>query len=601
MTQPRQPRTAKPSATPAAQPSTPATPSTATSQNAAASQKAAALPAVAANQDSDARQGAGASGEQRPAWMTALATALAEALPRLHACTAEPAVQAALQALAIALAEGELEISLDAATAAAVAASPLAQGACSPLVLEGNRLLWRRWQHQRNQVLEALTLRASQASTAATAPIPDTIPIPATAPGTTAPSTAALVARHGDGLDQEQRRAVAAVLEQRLVLLEGGPGTGKTSTVARMLAALRERDPACRIALTAPTGKAAARLRAAIAAAHPDLPCSTLHRLLESRGSRFGRHRQNPLELDLLVVDELSMVDLPLMQALLEALPPSCGLVLVGDAAQLPPVGTGAVLLELQRPERRQALGAAAVRLRTTYRNNGAIAAVAGWLRQNLEAATPAEAPTDRPASPLVEQLRQLPAEANLRWHPVSPLRLPPALLHRLREHQQRLAERATAAALAAAGPEPLLQELERCLVLSPRRSGRWGVEAVHRELLGERAQQPPQRWPVGTPVLCCQNQSDLGLANGDLGVVVEQGSERRLLFAPAGPASAQWLHPAQLQQLQPALALTVHKAQGSEAEEVWVLLPSSDRPGERLLYTALTRARQQAHLITPL
>ena len=585
MTQPRQPRTAKPSATPATQPSTPATPSTATSQNAAA------LPAVAANQASDARQGPGAGGEQRPAWMTALAAALAEALPRLHGCTADPAVQAALEALAIALAEGELEISLNAATAEAVAASPLAQGTCSPLVLEDDRLLWRRWQHQRNQVLEALILRAGQASATATAT--------ATTTAATAQSTAALVARHGNGLDREQRRAVATVLEQRLVLLEGGPGTGKTSTVARMLAALRERDPACRIALTAPTGKAAARLRAAIAAAHPDLPCSTLHRLLESRGSRFGRHRQNPLELDLLVVDELSMVDLPLMQALLEALPPSCSLVLVGDAAQLPPVGTGAVLLELQRPERRQALGAAAVRLGTTYRNNGAIAAVASWLRQNLEAASPAPG-TETPASALVEQLRQLPAEANLRWHPVSPLRLPPALLSRLREHQQRLAERATAAALAAAGPEPLLQELERCLVLSPRRSSRWGVEAVHRELLGERAQQPPQRWPVGTPVLCCQNQSDLGLANGDLGVVVEQGSERRLLFAPAGPASAQWLHPAQLQQLQPALALTVHKAQGSEAEEVWVLLPSSDRPGERLLYTALTRARQQAHLITP-
>jgi exodeoxyribonuclease V alpha subunit len=534
-----------------------------------------------------------AQDEQRPPWVAALVAGLAEALPRLHGCSTDPAVQLAMEALTIALADGELEVSLDGPVAAAVAASPLTQGEWSPLVLEGQRLLWRRWQHQRNQVLNALIARAGQAS----------------GPGAAAGSDA-LVQRHGAGLDREQQRAVAAVLQQRLVLLEGGPGTGKTSTVARMLAARRQRDPACRIALAAPTGKAAARLRAAIAAAHPDLPCSTLHRLLESRGSRFGRHRQNPLELDLLVVDELSMVDLPLMQALLEALPEACGLVLVGDAAQLPPVGTGAVLLELQRPERREALGPAAVRLSTTYRNNGAIAAVAGWLRQGLEgqttAAQPASAPDSAGPAPLpltsalTAHLRQLPADANLRWHPASPLRLPPALLTRLREHQQRLAHLAMASTLAAQGPAPLLAELEHCLVLSPRRSGRWGIEAVHRELLGERAQLPAQHWPIGTPVLCGQNQSDLGLANGDLGVVVEQGGERRLLFAPAGLDSAQWLHPAQLRQLQPALALTVHKAQGSEAEEVWVLLPSSDRPMERLLYTALTRAQRQAHLITP-
>jgi exodeoxyribonuclease V alpha subunit len=109
------------------------------------------------------------------------------------------------------------------------------------------------------------------------------------------------------GLNTLQRQAVAAVLSHGLVLLEGGPGTGKTSTVAGMIAAHRAREPGGRLHLAAPTGKAAGRLGAATGGT---LPCTTLHRLLESRGDRFGRHRGRPLALDLLVVDEVSMVDL---------------------------------------------------------------------------------------------------------------------------------------------------------------------------------------------------------------------------------------------------------------------------------------------------
>ena len=143
-------------------------------------------------------------------------------------------------------------------------------------------------------------------------------------------------------------------LRQGLVLLEGGPGTGKTSTVAAMITAHRARQPDARVHLAAPTGKAAGRLRTATGGT---LPCTTLHRLLESRGDRFGRHRGRPLDLDLLVVDEVSMVDLGLMGALLEALPSACRLVLVGDPGQLSPIAPGAVLQDLQRPEHRQRLG----------------------------------------------------------------------------------------------------------------------------------------------------------------------------------------------------------------------------------------------------
>jgi exodeoxyribonuclease V alpha subunit len=509
---------------------------------------------------------------EQPRWLQALAATLGEALPRLHGSSPDPLLAELITALATALAEGRLEISLPSAEhRRALEASPLGAEPDGPLVLEGEKLLWRRWQRQREQVLQTLIGRAQ-----AELGLPDA-----------SPSSACC-----DGLDPDQQRAVTAVLQHRLVLLEGGPGTGKTNTVARMLTAVLAQQPASRIQLAAPTGKAAGRLRAALARTSLQLPCSTLHRLLESRGERFGRNRHHPLAIDLLVVDEVSMVDLPLMQALLEALPPSCRLVLVGDAAQLPPIGPGAVLLELQSPERRLALGGAAIELRTTYRNNGAIAAVAAALREGEQ--------------PLEILLQSLAPEANLQWLQANPRQLPAELLQRLQQHQQQMQQRCLAGDLN--DPDitaALLAHLDACLVLTPLRRGRWGVEAIHQALLGESATRSPQLWPVGTPVLCRHNLSELGLANGDVGLVVERegkrGRERRLLFANPGGSEPLWIHPAQLPEAEPALALTVHKAQGSEADEVWVLMPDTGRPQQRLLYTALTRARQQACLITPL
>jgi exodeoxyribonuclease V alpha subunit len=536
-------------------------------------------------------------GPASPAWLEALATGLEEALPRLYGCPPDPAAAAVITGLVKALAAGELELVLpDAQQRQLLAASPLCIGPDSPLVLEAGRVLWRRWFQQRETVLEALYRRAG----------------PAGAHPCGLEQARQRAAEHGEGLDAEQRRAVAAVLHYGLVLLEGGPGTGKTSTVGRMLTALHAHAPQARLQLAAPTGKAAARLRTAIdrSCGGANLPCCTLHRLLESQGERFGRHRHNPLDLDLLVIDEVSMVDLGLMAAVLEALPPRCRLVLVGDAAQLPPVRPGAVLMELQAQRRRQALGGALVELRTTYRNNGAIAQVAELLRRGAtEPGEPGSPGGWRELRPALEALQQ---PSNLHWLPASPLAPPQALLERLRLHQQALQRGALSLDPGdQAAARALLEQLDALLVLSPVRRGRWGVETLHSHLLGDSLEQPLQSWPIGTPVLCQRNLGDLGLANGDVGLLVAvpgsaagpagpMGGERRLLFGPGGGGDLLWLHPAQLPDPQPALALTVHKAQGSEAAEVWVLMPDSSRSSHRLLYTALTRARREAVLITP-
>ncbi|WP_216918683.1 AAA family ATPase [Synechococcus sp. CCAP 1479/9] len=530
-------------------------------------------------------------------WVAALALGLAEALPRLHGTPPDPLVGELIAALTGALARGELELDLRGPRPAevsegpwpeghrqALAASPLCSDPDGPLALDGDRLQWRRWQRQRRAVIEALIARAGAVEPGADDE----------GPGSTAPDAAAPGAPRS--LDTRQRQAVAAVLRHGLVLLEGGPGTGKTSTVAAMIAAQRASQPDARVHLAAPTGKAAGRLRTATGGT---LPCTTLHRLLESRGDRFGRHRGRPLDLDLLVVDEVSMVDLGLMGALLEALPSTCRLVLVGDPAQLPPIAPGAVLEDLQRPEHRRRLGDAAITLTTTYRNAGAIAAVAAALRQGLGAAAGPQDPD--PIAAIRPLLQALESTDNLQWRPCSPRTLPAELLERLRRHQAELARLAGRCRPGSEqGCRALLAERDRLLVMAPQRQGRWGLEAIHRTLLGGRREGDLQDLPPGTPVLCRRNLPELDLANGDVGVLVGgPGPSARLLFGD-GEGEPLWIHPGQLGgAAEPALALTVHKAQGSEAEEVIVLLPSGAARDGRLLYTALTRARQRALLLS--
>jgi exodeoxyribonuclease V alpha subunit len=208
------------------------------------------------------------------------------------------------------------------------------------------------------------------------------------------------------------------------------------------------------------------------------------------------------------------------------------------------------------------------------------------------------------PIAAIRPQLERLSPQDNLRWQqqPAGPP--PPSVLERLASHRRRLAELAQACTAGAADPQAelaLLAERDRLLVLTPRRQGRWSVAAMHRSLLGENWTDP-SRWPTGTPAICCRNLPDLALANGDVGVLLgpdPEDGERRLLFGNGGATTLR-VHPAQLAgSLEPALALTVHKAQGSEAMELIVLLPAGEPRDLRLLYTALTRAREQCLVIS--
>jgi len=514
-----------------------------------------------------------------------------------HRATDLPALADLVKVLTLALARGEMGVDLHEASPPpeplqaegwpqahrrALLNSGWLEEEPALMVLDGDRLHWRRWHKAMKHLEDTLVSRSS---------LP---PLGGAGMGSS-PQARSDPPQPPADLNAEQLAAVEAVSRHRVILLSGGPGTGKTSTVRFMLLrAMAEREN-LRIRLAAPTGKAARRLQESLRS-HPhtaQLVCTTIHRLLQARPGGFGRNRRQPLPLDLLVVDEMSMVDLSLGQALLDALPPEAQLLLVGDANQLPPIGIGAVWQHLQQTSTRQRFGPAAIALHRVYRNRGDLALLSGLLRQEgLE--------------PFWQKLRSLKAGGNIRLETSTDLRIPVAVVQVLREQLDHLQRGARSLAIEGSGhPDPeqaaaLLDRLDQRIVLCPRRRGAWGVDALHHQLVeGRHAGE----WPEGLPVLCSENQAELGLANGDLGICIGTGSTRRVLFRCSnddGISRFNLLHPARIRHLEPALALTVHKAQGSEVEEVLLLWPTLDDPdGTALLYTALTRARRHLQLFT--
>ncbi len=422
----------------------------------------------------------------------------------------------------------------------------------------------------------------------------------------------------------DQRLAAAVCALSSVSVLGGGPGTGKTTTVARLLVALEEASPGpLRIALAAPTGKAAARLRESVVGprtglteveklALAALPSSTLHRLL---GVRRGSDRpwhgpDNRLPYDLVVVDEASMVSLSLFEKLLRALRPDARLVLVGDPDQLVSVEAGAVLADLvgdpaslhRTPARAAALTAVlpldpvsagaevtpgtalrdgiAVLIRSRrYEGEGPIDLLARAIRAGDSDEVLHLLRSSSPSVSFVE----VDDEADV---PLEAL-------------QERLlgTMRAVVAAAANGDAPSALAALDQHRLLCAHRDGKRGVghweRQIHAWLLRDRVVKPrgDGRY-AGQPLLVTSNDYDNKLWNGDTGVVVAEGDADLVAYFSTGGEPAR-VPLGRLGDARPMHAMTVHRAQGSQFTAVTVLLPAASSPlGTReTLYTAVTRA----------
>lgn len=460
-----------------------------------------------------------------------------------------------------------------------IAESTLSDG--GPLVLdEAGRLYLRRYWQLERDIARELALRSSTPPRMAS----------------DSPWLEASLERLFPGADDSpQRGAARNSLQHSVSLLCGGPGTGKTTTVAAIVALmieerLQEAQAVPRVLLLAPTGKSAARLGEAVRQAKSGIATSievlaaipeqatTLQRALGMRreGARFGRNADRPLEADVIVVDEASMVDLGLMRQLLNATPEDATLLIVGDPDQLTSVEAGSVLRDLVMASAQTAWKGGVTQLTKTYRYDEKQP-----LGQLITAIREGDGAT-------VQRLLDLDDAKDLVW--VSSAGLP-AELDRAASHWST--------ALGTRNPARHFDLRGRYVMLSPFRRGLVGTRRLGAAVV-DRLYQSEGREPAVRPIIIEENSHELKVYNGDFAMLVE--GEPSIATVQSEAEGFREIAEARLPRYSDAFALSVHKAQGSEFDEVLFVLPDEDAPtlSRELLYTAVSRARHAVRLVGP-
>lgn len=487
-------------------------------------------------------------------------------------------------------------------------------GESRPMIVDGEQLYLQRYWNYENLVAQRL-----QAMLAAP---PEPVDTGALLPG------GGLFDYDWVGANDTNWQAVAACVaaRQRFAVISGGPGTGKTYTVLRLMrllieTALNAGKAVPHICLAAPTGKAAARMlqsaRKQLAAmdlpeavrAHIPLDAKTLHRLIGiGRNTTQPRYdHKQPLAADVVIVDEASMIDLPMMAKLLDALHDDARLILLGDRYQLASVESGSVLTELcnaaginaftseqqtliapllrqKMPEGTGPLANHVVTLQTSHRFNanspiGRLAAAVNC--GDIEAALAAVGGESQDT-----QLITHADKTNFE-----------SLIQSATDHYQRLAEAKT--------PEDALLRLRDQCVLCAVRNGPAGSNTlnlrINNELARRQSRNPNERWHHGRPIIVTRNNYRAGLFNGDTGVCIQDNDGRLRVWFETDAGVKAFL-PSALPEHDTVYAMTVHKSQGSEFEHVSLVLPTQDNRvlTRELLYTGITRAKKQVRIFSP-
>ena len=495
-----------------------------------------------------------------------------------------------------------------------------------PLVLDGGRLYLRRYWRDETLVAETIRARASQGREVDVVKVKDTV--------------AALFAsdRRAEAPDW-QKLASTIALRGSVSIITGGPGTGKTYTVARLIALLfatSQDAEHLRIALAAPTGKAAARLKQSIDKALDELAdkagalnlkelagrmgaARTLHSLLGARPDTrsFSHNKGNPLDVDVLIVDEASMVHLEMMASLLDALPPHATLVLLGDKDQLASVEAGAVLGDLCHDAQAggytqatldYALAASGESIPPEYTGNGGpLAQQTVMLRHSR-----------RFGGPIGQLALAVNAGDVERAHVV--LRAGDSAVewieHAHQQHVVQLALDGYTPYLKAvldgggAGDEAwvrgVLHRFEAFRILCAVREGEWGVEglngAIEQTLESAGLIKRRGEWYVGRPVMVTRNDYGTGVFNGDIGLTLNDATRPgslRVYFLEGEKVRS--VLATRLRHVETAYAMTVHKSQGSEFRHTVMALPRDGKMIAReLVYTGITRASEKFTLVSP-
>ncbi len=453
---------------------------------------------------------------------------------------------------------------------------PVSDGGQTPLVLHNCRLYLHRYYHYEKRLAQQISVLAAMN---VSLPVPENV-------------LDCYFTGDGGGTDW-QKEAAKIALHKTPTLICGGPGTGKTTTVVKILALLlqgagRKLD----IALAAPTGKAAMRLSESISSSlkRMQLPeeiagflptqATTLHRLLGYRhhSPQFRHNRHNPMGWDVVVVDEASMVDLALMSKLVDALKPGTRLLLLGDKDQLASVESGAVLGDFIK-----SLPENTVELQKSYRFDDNIKQLAASINTGDSAkawALLAESTTDNIAI------------------------LQTDLIEYISHHYARFMAEVYRCPRPDVGE--LFRSFNRFQVLCAIHYGSRGVEGINRRVELSLTRRgfgcPSDSWYPGRPVLITRNDYSLDLFNGDIGICLTDPADDSVkVWFAATHGGLRSYSPYRLPPCETVFAMTIHKSQGSEFDEVVVVLPEEDNRilSRELIYTAVTRAKKTVRLVT--
>lgn len=402
-----------------------------------------------------------------------------------------------------------------------------------------------------------------------------------------------------DQLDK-QRAAVENAITKRFSVISGGPGTGKTTTVVKLLLALLnlhqgQSEHNLKIELVAPTGKAAQRLTESISGSSAKIPlakqfiehipeqASTVHRLLKPRGlTSFAHDKNNPLVLDVLVLDEASMVDISLMSKLLSALPEHAQVILLGDKQQLASVEAGNVLAEICRNPEHEFVA----ELTKSYRfnDNSDIGQLAGAIKLG----------NGQKAMSLLQQ-----SSEELTWLKASE-RHYSQLIEQAIAHYTSIRQRSAQETLEQ-HIHQVFSQLSSFQILACVRQGDYGVDGLNQQIekrLKHRLRQNFQTLHYDhRPIMISENAYHLGLYNGDIGIeLIDPSSNQLYAYFLTGDGDIKQVHCQRLPQHQTVYAMTVHKSQGSEFEHAALVLPEAGTSllTREIVYTGLTRAKRQ-------
>ena len=475
----------------------------------------------------------------------------------------------------------------------------------SPIIFENRKLSFEKWSKKIKKIIDILLKKMNINNTK-------------------------LPKRNRPNSSDKKTTIIKLFEESNLVFLQGGPGTGKSTLILETILYYLNKNNYINIGLSAPTGKASSRLKESLDLKKADykkeinkIECQTLHRWIYNSLNKSGQLKYDLKELDIFVIDEMSMVNIDLFEIILNSLAKDCKLLLVGDANQLPPINSSSIWNYIFYDYKKNPFNSLIVNLEKVYRNSGDIVELSKLIfnkDKNL-------------FNYKFEQIFKNKIPSNIKIFKNKNKSIPDNIFNDINFYLQNL--KASVQLLSDKSyifneaidnlfdyennlVIEIFKKLNSQMILCKTNSGIWGVNEINKLILNQNNPYDFLSWEEGMPIMCTENNNELGVSNGDIGVVIGEGNFKKFLFRKFNKFNNQvaaLIEPNKLEKLVPAIALTIHKSQGSESDNVSVLwnqnLSNSkllvndnqkkiilkDNFEKRLFYTAITRAKKNLSL----